>query len=653
MSTFSFVSATPSPWVVFVLAARSDTATLCALLAGLPPGADFTLVIVAVGGHTAELQGALAPHTVRPVVVPGDGQELRRGDVYLISQDRRVVVHRARMRCTQQRHRERAQNAADVFAPARALYEPRTANLRALCVVLAGAAAEAALDMRDVSNRFERMFVQSGWYASLRANPLTGTCAELFPMETIATRLLELVHATAAGQSGPETAAASEQVLGVLQAVRAHTGSDFHRYKRRLIVRQIERRMELQCVRELAHYERLVRESRAEAEALVCDFLIGATSFFRDREVFDVLRESVEQLIVGARSGQGPIRVWSCGCGAGQEAYSLAMIFNESMLRLGKRLDVRIIASDRNARAIGIARAGIYPAEIAPQIPPDLLRSYFAREGDDYRAGKQLRDMLLFSEHDVLADPPYSRLDLISCRNLLVYLDDPAQEELHRVFHWALKPRGLLLLGPAEFIDEANGLYEPLDARAGLFRRKDLLVSSPRLAVPKRAAASPPTEAPGPRAQSARTAGVAARAEEALLRALVPSSVIVDRRGDILHVHGRVGAFLELVAGPPSMNVLQMAHEDLRDALVSAFYAAQLHGKAVRRLVARDRFVAGARQVELEIVPIRDAGIEPATLVIAFREREIPHSEPLAGDEDDGLQLGTHAAHDLPAANEE
>ena len=444
---------------------------------------------------------------------------------------------------------------------------------RAICVVMSGTGTDGTLGLRAIKGEGGLVIVQA---------PDT-TEYDGMPRSAIATGLVDYVLAPAdmpaqliayakhafdpARKRHPP---AREELLNKLCVLlRAQTGHDFSLYKETTLVRRIERRMALHQIVNVEDYIAFAREHAEELDALFRDLLIGVTEFFRDPEAFNVLDTRAIPQILEGKSAYDPVRVWVCGCATGEEAYSIAMLLYEHMMNSKQALKLQIFATDIDRLAIEHARTAIYPASIAQSISPDRLARFFVHDASagTYRIQKYMRDLLVFSEQDVIRDPPFSRLDLISCRNLLIYLSAELQRKLIALFHYALVPGGVLFLGASETVGEGAPRFQVVDRRWKLYSR--LLADKNR--APALPDFVPPLYDTGERRipHSAGDAGndqgsLRQVAERALLAHYAEAGVLVNGRGDILHIVGRTGKYLEPADGDASMNILSMAREGLR-----------------------------------------------------------------------------------------
>ena len=364
--------------------------------------------------------------------------------------------------------------------------------------------------------------------------------------------------------------------------LRARLGHDFSQYKPNTIARRIERRMAVNHVDTLDAYIKKLQETPTEIELLFQDMLIGVTSFFRDPDAFQRLEEFLPKLIAEKSALGTPVRVWVGGCSTGEEAYSIAILMRELLDTANSEHSTnfggQIFASDMDPRAIAIARAGLYPHSISEYVSPERLSRYFTFEPANgaYRINKRIREMIVFSEHDVNKDPPFSKLDLISCRNLMIYLGNKLQQRLIPLFHFALNPNGILFLGTSEGIGDFEQLFTCIDRKAKLYRRKPDFEGMPRTKLHQSSAISmSPTGDPRPKSNLALPSKVPLRelAERSILSLLAPAAALVNDKGDIHYLLGRTGMFLEPSAGEAGINnILRMGREGLRHQLATTLH---------------------------------------------------------------------------------
>jgi two-component system CheB/CheR fusion protein len=431
-------------------------------------------------------------------------------------------------------------------------------------------------------------------------------------------------HAQAHTQSKPNELALRE----ILAALRARTGHDFRHYKQATVLRRIERRMQVNALRSMPSYASHLQSNPDETPALLADMLIGVTNFFRDREAFEALERDIIPTLFEKKLGteDRSLRVWSAACSTGEEAYSLGMLLADQAEVSGTLgdLQLQVFATDIDDRALETARTGLYPEAIVTDVPPARLRQYFVKEQNHFRMQKELRERILFARHNILRDPPFSRLDLISCRNLMIYLDRDIQVEVLRMFHFALNPGGYLFLGSSETADACSQLFTPVDKKNRIYRAKDVGSSLRRaptgpyqgysLATPPR----PPLSEPARRNKKFSFADVHQRA----LEQYAPPSVIVNHDSEIVHMSDQAGNFLRYVGGEPSLNLTTLIHPQLRLELRTALYQATHTGKSVEARRVRLERDGRNYYVNMVVRPFRDNEAGSEYILVIFDEVE-------------------------------
>ena len=443
-----------------------------------------------------------------------------------------------------------------------------------------------------------------------------------------------------------ETAGTLGELARVLQHLRRRHGYDLTMYKRSTLLRRIRRRMDIHRLASLADYDRLLAHSDAELDLLAREVLIGVTAFFRDRDVWQVLRAQALPMLLASHDDGATLRAWVPGCSTGEEAYSLAMSFREAVeaMPTRSRCTLQIFATDLNPDAIDRARRGSYAGPLRGEVSAARLARFFTPQGHGWRVTSEIREMVVFAPHDVGHDPPFTRLDLISCRNLLIYLTAPLQRRLMPLFHYSLRPGGLLLLGSSEAIGRFDDLFETVDARLRLYRRRPMAPASAavpdfslRPHPPRHGATAPgrPTamnQDPPARSPTAATADASipqtppanlqSQADLTLLKHWAPVAVLVNERGDILYINGRTGRYLEPAAGKANWNVHVMARPGLRVALADALYRAGTEGQTVDAGELPLDDPDGPAEVHLHAQPLDAAtGLDGMTLLV-FRDLE-------------------------------
>jgi len=502
---------------------------------------------------------------------------------------------------------------------------------RAACVILSGSGADGAEGARDIMAAGGVVIAQDPATARFDGMPnsviATGVVDYVLPiadMPSVLDRLAGVRRRVAEGPRGDQAA----RLPGLLALLRARLGFNFEAYKRNTLLRRIRRRMNLRQASTLADYIAILRDDPEETQALGRDFLIGVTEFFREPEAWKTLEKEVVQPLVRRASPGQPIRVWVAGCATGEEAYSIALTFLEHIHAAGRAIGLQVLASDVSEEALATARAGRYPKRIETHVSPERLRRFFAPAGDDghWQVRKELRDVVVFAVQNLLGDPPYSHMDLICCRNLLIYLEPDIQQRILSLFHFALKPDGALFLGPAESVGRFESLFLPLSKKWRLFRR----VVSPAVHAPVPslpAAVRAPALVPSAASRAGRDIKVAAVAQQLVLDRFAPAAVLVNGRHEAIHLSGPTDLYLRHPRGLATHDLLQLAREGLSAGLRDALASASARKAAV---VFKDLRVKRGGEfcpVRITVMPVTPAGTDdPDLRLVVFEEDRRPPS---------------------------
>ena len=632
----------PRPTVVGIGASAGGLRALKRFFAAVPPdsGLAYVVVVHLAAQSESHLADLLQPHAPIAVMQVTETVPLEPNQVYVIPPDRNLSAVDSHLRLSPLEKDRRERAPIDHFL--RTLADSFDGH--SVAVILTGTGSDGAQGVRHVREKGGIVVVQDPDESDFDGMPrsaLETGCADLvLSVEQMPRRILDFdrthPHVRAEGAERG-AAAAPDRVPRILTQVHARTGQDFSRYKRSTIERRIERRMQLQGIEHLPVYLELLRESPQEAAALADDLLINVTSFFRDRAVFEHLeREVIPRLFEGKGSGDR-VRVWSVGCATGEEAYSLGMLLLEEAARSDRRPQIQVFASDLHERSLHHAREGYYLANIEADVSPERLRRFFQQENGGYRVKKELRELVVFAPHNLLRDPPFSHLDLVCCRNVLIYLQRDVQEEVVELFHYALHGEGHLLVGTAETLDRSD-IFRMESKEHHLYRRRNVARGELRLpSLPLSAPTPVPTRAPALRGGTARpeTTAVAGALHAKMVEQFAPPSLLVNGEHTVLHVSEHAGRYLH-VAGVPSSNVFQLVREELRMELRSALQLAR-----ERRTVSRSRPIpvridGETKRVVLRVSPTGGGETEGLSLVIFDEVGEVPAAEGAEPVEHDG-----------------
>jgi len=578
----------PSFPVVGIGASAGGLAAFEAFFSAMPPdaapGMAFVLVQHLDPDHKSLLTEIIQRYTRMQVSEVTDGVRVQVNCAYIIAPNRDMAFLNGTLQLLEP-VKARGHRLPIDYLFASLAQDQRE---RAIGIVLSGTGSDGTLGVRAIKGEGGMVMVQTPESAEFDGMPRSAIATgfadyQLPPAEMPAQLMAYVKHAFGTlPPSSSATLVPSENLLKkIFVLLRAQTGHDFSQYKPNTIYRRIERRMAVHQILNLEAYVRYLQQTPTEVQALFDDVLIGVTNFFRDPEAFTALeQQAIPQLFADKPPGSA-VRVWCAGCSTGEEAYSLAILLQEQMEALKTSFKLQLFATDIDSRAIATARVGSYPASIAADVSPERLARFFTLDApaNCYRVHKSIRDLLVFSEQDVVRDPPFSKLDLITCRNLLIYLGTDLQKRLISLFHYALSPGGMLFLGTSETVSEYGDLFGPIDRKAKLYRRKESFQGAQRAALSRFAPTLsdkdlglPPV--PGRLTPSAKLS-LRELTEQSFLQQLAPVGALVNAQGDLLYLQGRTGLYLEPTPGEAGIsNILKMAREGLRRDLTTALHKA-------------------------------------------------------------------------------
>jgi two-component system CheB/CheR fusion protein len=584
--------------IVGIGASAGGLAAFESFFSGMPndkdPGMAFVLVQHLDPNHKSLLTEIISRFTKMKVFEVEDGMTVSINCTYIIPPNRDMKLFNGKLELLDPELPHGKRLPIDFFFQSLAMDQ----HERAICIVLSGSGSDGSQGLRSIKAEGGLAIAQSlntCEYDSMPKSAIsTGLVDWELPPPEMPSRLIayashEIINKITQGNPPSESElnkAAMSEIFSILQK---HTNHDFSHYKLNTMQRRIDRRMAVHQNNDLDSYLNFLKSNLLEIEALFQDLLIGVTSFFRDSDAFKLLEEQVIPKIFEGKEIGSTIRLWSLGCSTGEEAYSLAILLREHIEKINKNFKIQIFATDINSLAISKARSGIYPVSISLDITPERLAKYFKLEADgsSYRIIKSVRDMLIFSEQDVVRDPPFSRIDLICCRNLMIYLSAEVQKRLIRLFHFSLNPKGFLFLGTSETLGEYNYLFDTLDRQLKLYRRKEeihglQIASMRRIFRPNLLKDTQQNIMPA-KIQPPEKLPLRELTEQALLKQIAPSSALVNSQGDILYLHGRTGMYLEPNVGEVGIyNILKMARQGLKEELASALYKCSLTKEIIR-----------------------------------------------------------------------
>jgi chemotaxis methyl-accepting protein methylase len=498
---------------------------------------------------------------------------------------------------------------------------------RSIGVILSGMGSDGTMGLRAIKEKAGVVLVQepaSAKFDSMPRSAIDAGLADLVaPVEDLPGKITDyLRHARVIAKTDRPLEEKDQSALEkVLILLRAKTGQDFSLYKKNTVYRRVERRMSIHQIDRIAAYVRYLQENPQEVELLFKELLIGVTSFFRDPASWEQLREEVIPWLLAGRPAGGVIRAWSVGCSTGEEAYSLAIAFKETLgqLKPKESYTLQIFATDLDRDAIDKARQGVYPANIAADVSPERLHRFFIKEENGYRAGKEIREMVTFATQNIIMDPPFTKLDILVCRNLLIYLTPELQKKLLPLFHYSLNPGGVLFLGSAETVSAFTDLFAPLNIKSRLFRRRESVLPAEPLAFPPSFVPARPG-VPKELQMVKPAANLQSLADQLLLQHFTPPAELINDKGDILYISGRTGKYLEPAAGKANWNIFAMAREGLRFDLGSAFQKALRLKEAIAVKGLKLGEGSGAQTVDITVQKIEEPEALRGMVMIVFTD---------------------------------
>jgi two-component system CheB/CheR fusion protein len=625
----------PRPTVVGIGASAGGIQALSIFLDALPPntGAAFVVTIHLDPHHKSELPNVLAAHTTLPVAVVDAPVSLEANHVYVVPPDRQLAITDNTISALPFEEPRGHRTPIDSFF--RSLAAQRGDGF---AVILTGGGSDGALSMKAVKEAGGIILVQDPAEAEHASMPSAAIATDVvdfvLPVRQIAERLAELISSknqvATAQKSDME-----ENLRRILAHLRVRTGHDFSHYKRSTVMRRLMRRMQVTRKDNFESYFGYLRDSAEEAQALLADLLISVTTFFRDPKAYEALAlKVIPNLFKGG--AQNPVRVWVAGCATGEEAYSIAILLLEEGAKNDVRPDIQLFGSDMDARALNIAREGRYPASIEADVGQERLKRFFTSDGQYYRVKRELRETVLFANHSLLKDPPFSRLNLVSCRNLLIYLDRDLQQQVLATLHYGLMPDGYLFLGASESSEHPESLFRTVDREARLYQSTGGIARGlpvlPRITnVPLERLGAPAV------ASQANLRTVSTNHREAL-EGLAPPSALVDQTGRVLHLSEQAGRYLQPSGGAFTSNIGDLVRPELRFELHTALHRAFERGQSSLSAAIAVRFNGSAVPVYLQVKPqLQENEKEIKRALVFFIEGE-PNSagnSPAALEESD------------------
>ncbi|MDO8251270.1 MAG: chemotaxis protein CheB, partial [Rhodoferax sp.] len=607
----------------------------------------------------------LQRHTPMPVVEIQDPVRVESNHVYVIPPGRDLSVLDGALHLLEPMEPRGLRLPIDYFF--KSLAEDRQQN--SIGVILSGMGSDGTLGLRAIRQAAGACFVQTPATAQFDSMPRSaidaGVADVVAPADELPDKILAYVGRVQLGAHAETESEVDQKDVGLLDQIiallRTQTGHDFSAYKKSTISRRIERRMGLHQLARIGDYLRYLRDNPKESGLLFNELLIGVTSFFRDPSVWEQLKTEVIPALLASHPDGAVLRAWTPGCSSGEEAYTLAMIFREGLelANPAQRFSLQIFASDLDKDAIATGRAGIYARSTAADVSEKRLNRFFVEDAGGYRVCNEIREMVIFAEQNIIVDPPFTRLDLLSCRNLLIYLESTLQAKLIQLFHYSLNSGGFLVLGSAESTGAATGLFSPLAGKSRIYRRLD----APARVLPVGFPSSFIQRHPMPWGDAALDHGDLSSApnlqllvEKMALQRYAPAAVLVTNQGDMLYFSGKTGKYLEPASGKPSLNLFAMAREGLNQALSEAFHRA-VRDKTMAKLKNVKIDGSGIKQyVDVIVQPLEEPAALRGMALIVFNDVAAPRRRKSRSAADTGagdvMRMET-LAHELQQSRED
>lgn len=617
--------------VVGIGASAGGLEAVTALLQELPAdtGMSFVLVQHLDPQHESALTALLSRVTPMPVTEARDGMQVKANHVYVIPPNKLMEIDELTLRLLPRGEGHEVHAAVDGFFRTLAADQ----GGQAFGIVLSGTGTDGTLGLEEIKAAGGITFVQdeaSAKYAGMPSSASASGCADyILPPHAISRELVRIgrhpsLRPPAMSDSDVLPPVDGDAFKQICTALRSRCGVDFTHYKPATLRRRISRRMVLLKQDTMKDYAALLHSNALEVEALFQDILICVTGFFRDAKMFEVLKKKILPKILKNRQPEAPIRLWVAGCSTGEEAYSMAIVLSEVMEKEGVRCPVQLFGTDINEAVLIRARAGLYPERIKDDVSPERLRKFFTKSDGGYRINKSIRDLCMFARQNLFEDPPFSHVDLISCRNVLIYFDVALQKRVLPVFHYALRPNGFLVLGTAESVSGFAELFAMVDAKYRIYEKKFSHVRHTGLPTrfttmidrsegTRHGLKSAPVEP--------ALGDIRKQADAVVLSQFAPAGVVVNSSMEILQFRGRTGPFLENTPGEATLNLLKMARQGLAVELRPLLAKATKQKREVQKDGVEIRHEGHVLTVNVKVLPLLMPNFSEPFFLVLFEEK--------------------------------
>jgi PAS domain S-box-containing protein len=602
----------------------------------LNSGIAYVVILHLSPNHDSQLAQVLQHETQMPVIQVTEKTSIAANRVYVVPPDHHLVMEAEEISVLPNMKVEDRRAPVDIFFRSLA----GQYGARAISVILSGTGANGSMGLKRIKEFGGATFVQNPKEAEFSEMPRNAIATQLIDevlnVADIPGRILAYCKGLNKIQlpdepSGNTQELQQQSLQTIFTQLRLRTGHDFSNYKRPTLLRRIERRISVLGLHDLQSYVAALVDSTEETHSLLKDLLISVTNFFRDEQAFKFLEQEVISALFLGKGSQDQVRIWVAGCATGEEAYSIAMLCAEHSIRTLDCPKIQIFATDIDESAIAIAREGLYTINDAADVSPGRLKQFFTKHGDLHRVKREIREMVLFADHNFLKDPSFSRLDLISCRNVLIYLNSTAQARVAETFHFALKPKGFLFLGTSESVDGTTELYSVYNREHHIYTTREIALKN--YPIPNSVPRFQYTKNPAPVFQKEETVTVRQRLSfgdlhQKLLEEYAPPSVVINQAYDIVHMSERAAKYFQFSGGEPTQNIMKLVPAQIRLEMRAAlFQAVQLKGPIELHNI---RTVAQGQQelLDIHIRPaLKEGNITEGLLLIIFKPAEAPLQE--------------------------
>lgn len=635
--------------------------------APLKSGMAYVVILHLSPDHESRLAQVLQTVTKMPVVQVNEKVKIEPDNVYVVPPNQHLTMEDGYLVVSPNTQEGERRAPIDIFF--RTLADEH--STKAIGVILSGTGANGSMGIKRIKERDGVVFVQNPREAQFNEMPrnaiATGLVDEVLNVSEIPAKILAYKNSLGKVVIVEEVEKRPEDQQQALREIfaelRIRTGHDFSNYKRPTLLRRIERRINVHNLPDLPSYVNFIHQNAEEINALLKDLLISVTNFFRDKNAFEIIENEILPLLLKGKTSENQLRIWVAGCATGEEAYSLAMLCAEKTAGVIDSPKIQIFATDIDEVAINHAREGLYNINDLADVSPERLRRFFIKDGDAYRIRREIRETIMFAHHNFLKDPPFSHLDLISCRNVMIYLNHIAQERVTETFHFALNPGGFLFLGSSESVDGATDLYASYNKEHHIFRARQatpkaypIPESVPRFQIDNAKLNNPVTE------QEHKTLERISFGDlhQQLLEQYAPPSVVVNEEYDIVHLSERAGRYLQIGGGEMSQNLLKLIRPELRLELRSALYQAAQRQTAVEAQGLKVNIDNQTETVNIHVRPVLRRGdtakgfilvlFEPADSAKEKQQVVLATDEPVARQLEDELM---HLKSQLRSSNEQ